>query len=148
MTTDDVRELVEFVASDEGREACDAAQAGGAIVARIDAAELASANEILRALADDFSFPEWFGMNWDALDECLRDLIIAPAPSALVFVDGFGAWRARDSREADLFLAIARDAIAHHATEGAWFRVLVADDSGESDVSRASRSGGVMTDTD
>lgn len=34
----------------------------------------AGKEELLRNLADALQFPGWFGMNWDALYDCLRDL--------------------------------------------------------------------------
>jgi len=41
-------------------------------VARIPA-DLRSKQELLRALSRELEFPDYFGHNWDALDECLRD---------------------------------------------------------------------------
>ncbi len=40
----------------------------------IDAEHARSKPELLAAFADTLSFPEYFGYNWDALDECIRDL--------------------------------------------------------------------------
>ena len=34
---------------------------------------------LFTTLADALSFPDYFGMNWDALDECIRDLSWLPA---------------------------------------------------------------------
>ncbi len=42
--------------------------------------------ELLRALADGLEFPSYFGHNWDALDECLRDLSWLGPESAVVLV--------------------------------------------------------------
>ena len=34
---------------------------------------------LLTALADEMQFPDYFGMNWDALNECICDLSWLPA---------------------------------------------------------------------
>lgn len=36
--------------------------------------ELTTRDELLRELVAGLELPEYFGSNWDALDECLRDL--------------------------------------------------------------------------
>jgi RNAse (barnase) inhibitor barstar len=33
-----------------------------------------SKEELLDTIGEGFGFPDWFGRNWDALEECLRDL--------------------------------------------------------------------------
>ena len=33
-----------------------------------------SKDELLRRVAQALQFPEWFGGNWDALEDCLSDL--------------------------------------------------------------------------
>nr|WP_277820092.1 barstar family protein [Actinomadura sp. RB99] len=35
----------------------------------------------LRVCAEAFEFPDWFGGNWDALEDCLSDLSWTPAKS-------------------------------------------------------------------
>ena len=41
----------------------------------LDAAEIdLSGGDALRAIAKALRFPEWFGGNWDALEDCLGDL--------------------------------------------------------------------------
>ncbi len=46
----------------------------GEIRARISGAGISGEEELFSALAAELSFPEWFGANWDALLDCLRDL--------------------------------------------------------------------------
>ncbi len=54
-----------------------AAQCGWRAV-YLDGQEIASKADILGACAQALSFPEYYGSNWDALEECLRDLSWAP----------------------------------------------------------------------
>jgi RNAse (barnase) inhibitor barstar len=51
-----------------------AAAAAGLTVIRIDLKGLASKTGLLRRAARALNFPEWFGKNWDALNDCLTDL--------------------------------------------------------------------------
>ena len=44
-----------------------------AFVARIRA-DVSTKDELLRRLAEALRFPDYFGHNWDALSDCLRDL--------------------------------------------------------------------------
>jgi len=52
-----------------------AAMRGGAVrLARIDLAGAAGKDALIARLAAALEFPEWFGGNWDALEDCLSDL--------------------------------------------------------------------------
>jgi hypothetical protein len=43
-------------------------------IAVIDGALIGGKSDVLAAFASQFAFPEYFGHNWDALEECLSDL--------------------------------------------------------------------------
>ena len=51
-----------------------AAKAAGLFVVRVDLAHLGSKTGFLGRAAKALKFPEWFGKNWDALNDCLTDL--------------------------------------------------------------------------
>ncbi len=46
----------------------------GLFVADIGGGAVHTEEELFQAVAGAFRFPDYFGNNWDALDECLRDL--------------------------------------------------------------------------
>jgi RNAse (barnase) inhibitor barstar len=48
-------------------------------------------DEILQRIATALRFPDWFGGNWDALEDCLDDLSWQPAQGWLVLFRDFGA---------------------------------------------------------
>lgn len=48
-------------------------RAPGAYIARLEG-RLRHKAELLRGLTKSLRFPNYFGHNWDALEECLRDL--------------------------------------------------------------------------
>jgi RNAse (barnase) inhibitor barstar len=50
-----------------------AASASGLLTVAIDLENAGTKTAILDAFADALALPEYFGGNWDAMDECLRD---------------------------------------------------------------------------
>ena len=62
--------------------------------------------EFARALA----FPDYFGHNWDALEECLADLEWLPAKGYILLITDAGCVLPDDEVEYETFLEILRDA--------------------------------------
>jgi hypothetical protein len=66
-----------------------AAARGSALrVTRIDLAGAQDKDAILMRFAKALAFPEWFGGNWDALEDSLGDLSWIPASGHVVLIDG------------------------------------------------------------
>lgn len=78
----------------------------GVRVSEIAGAAIGSKLELMAALATVFRFPDYFGANWDAVDECLRELesFVGPGGHVLLVSDGDSLWR----REPELCGLLAR----------------------------------------
>ncbi len=60
----------------------------------LDGQEITDKETFLAACAQAFSFPDWFGHNWDALEECLTDL--DEAPGYVVVFDDWAQFATND----------------------------------------------------
>ncbi len=67
--------------------------------------------------ARDLALPEWFGHNWDALDDCLRDLSWWGRPSGYeIRIRGWQRFRAAAPETAHTAADVLADAIEHWAS--------------------------------
>lgn len=80
--------------------ALEAAEAAGWATVRLDLDGVRSKAELMRRCGDALGVPEYFGANWDALADALRDLSWLPAaPGRLLAVT---SWRGyAEARPAD-----------------------------------------------
>jgi hypothetical protein len=101
--------------------------AGGEIRARIAGAEIAGEEELFSALSAALAFPAWFGGNWDALLDCLREIGSgADAPAAVILViEDAGALLARAPRAGALLVETWVIAALWWAQRGVPFRLLL-----------------------
>jgi len=63
-----------------------AAKEAGLAVFRIEIKKVQDKADFLNRIAQALSFPDWFGMNWDALNDCLGDLDWLPAKTGYVLI--------------------------------------------------------------
>ena len=61
--------------------------AGRWVVARLDGATMPDADHLFYEFSEAFLFPGYFGENWNALWDCLRDLKWLPADGYLLIVE-------------------------------------------------------------
>ncbi len=71
---------------------------------------------LLDALARELRFPDYFGHNWDALDECLRDLGWLPAGDVLLAHEDVPLHA--DPAARSIYLATLREAVEVWAERG------------------------------
>lgn len=87
-----------------------------ALVVRVPTG-IRSKEKLLAVLADRLRFPGYFGWNWDALEECLRDLSWLPDGKVVAIVHEdlpFGA--GGENRQA--YLNVLQSALAHWNDQG------------------------------
>lgn len=65
---------------------------------------------LLTEFARALDFPDYFGHNWDALEECLADLEWLPAKGYILVITEAGHLLPDDEEEYETFLEILRDA--------------------------------------
>ena len=64
-------------------EVLDALQGSGLAIARVDLRQ-----PVFDAFSRALAFPDWFGRNWDALEDCLTDLSWREAPGYVLLLEG------------------------------------------------------------
>jgi ribonuclease inhibitor len=77
----------------------------GEAILEIDVSAARTRQELQDLLFHAFGFPNYYGSNWDAFDECIRDV---PVPGA-VRITGFQELRSHLPREAELLQRCLED---------------------------------------
>jgi RNAse (barnase) inhibitor barstar len=92
---------------------------------RVDLAKVRSKSNLLAALAKALDFPDWFGHNWDALQDCLTDLSWRPAPGYVVVLENCEGLAASSPEAFETALEVLRHAARWWAGEQVPFWVFV-----------------------
>ncbi|MFD0783533.1 barstar family protein [Micromonospora azadirachtae] len=111
---------------------------GTVVVARLDGARMTDANLVFYEFSDALLFPGYFGWNWDALYECLRDLNWLPAEAYLIVVERAPLLMSSDPEERETLLEILfrtgrtwADPISRSGGKDVPFKVLLLCDTDE-----------------
>jgi hypothetical protein len=70
----------------------------------LDGSEVEDRAAFLESCDEAFALPEWFGMNWDALEECLGDLELEGAEGIVVVWAAWGTFA--EAAPADFAVAL------------------------------------------
>jgi len=91
----------------------------------LDGETIVDKASFLAACQAAFALPDYFGNNWDALEECLNDLAWAPATGYIVLYDNVANFAAPDPTNWGTALYILRDAAGNWGHAGTPMVVLL-----------------------
>lgn len=114
-----------FVDARDRAALVEAAAALDFIVVAIDCGTVHDHEAGLARIALALAFPEWFGGNWDALQDCLGDLSWLPGAGYLLLFDHSGGWREAEPDTFATLLDILNDAGQVWASAGVPFWALL-----------------------
>ncbi len=78
--------------------------------------QLANHEEFLAGVARALQFPDYFGHNWDAFEECIRNLEWLPARGYVLVLNGYDRFARSDPKNWNIGLDILKEAV------GTWSR--------------------------
>ena len=99
----------------------------GLAVFHVDLQTARNVPGFIKALMRDLHFPDWFGGNLDALNDCLTDFSWRPAPGYVITLSGVEALRATPTSFAALNAVLANAVDAWQA-RGVPFRIFYLQD--------------------
>src|SRR5688500_4655702 len=101
-------------------------------VARLDGTKMFDPDHAFYEFSDSLLFPGYFGWNWDALSDCLRDLSWLSADGYLILVENVAQLMSGDSEDRRILFRILSRAVRHWASNlgnaPAGFKVLLVCD--------------------
>ncbi len=90
---------------------------------QIDVVPIELSNDVFGVVAKSLNFPEWFGRNWDALEDCLSDLSWR---QALGYVLLFRNFEALDQDQLGILIDVLASSAEFWAGRGkAFFAVFI-----------------------
>lgn len=89
-----------------------AAREQSLFVARIDVERIANHEAFLAEVARVLNFPEYYGQNWDAFEECIRDLSWLPARGYLLVLAGYDRLARSDPANWAIGLDVLQEAVS------------------------------------
>ena len=107
------------------RELTRQATAAGFIAGWIDAAANDTKAAFLAESARELHFPDYFGHNWDAFNDCVRDLGYMPGNGVVIVVDQFDRFAGHDPQQWSIALNVLREAASDSRREGNPIYVLL-----------------------
>jgi RNAse (barnase) inhibitor barstar len=92
---------------------------------RVPLARIRTKEAFLDAVARALRFPDWFGGNWDALEDCLTDLSWQPAEVYVIVLTDADRFRVASGEDFSMALRILRAASDYWRKQGVPFWAFV-----------------------
>ena len=108
----------------------DAAREAGVGLFEVSLAGVADKDALLRQIAAALAFPDWFGGNWDALEDCLTDLSWCKAVGYVLLVQGVDALAVRYAGDYGVLIDVLGACAESWRERGVPFFVVCADPGG------------------
>jgi hypothetical protein len=92
----------------------------------VDLAGVTGKPGFMSAAASAFAFPDYFGENWDAFEDCLTDLDWCESAGAVLLIDGAADFTKNCPAEMETARCIFKDVAAYWRDRDARFFVVLA----------------------
>jgi len=109
------------------RDARAVAPVRGLELVAISLSGVADKTALLERFAAALAFPDWFGANWDALEDCLGDLSWRDAAGWLLRIEGFEALQAAARDDFGVLVDLLNDVDEDWKQRGRPFVVVFID---------------------
>ncbi|WP_229898841.1 barstar family protein [Streptomyces hiroshimensis] len=86
---------------------------GATFVGRLDGAKMGDTDGVFEQFWDRFRFPDYFGWNWHALSDCLRDLHWMRADRYLVVIENSSSLLSGVPEDVAVFLSVLKEVVEH-----------------------------------
>ncbi|MDA0224691.1 MAG: barstar family protein [Proteobacteria bacterium] len=103
-------------------------------VLRVPLGGVATRDALFERFRESLDFPDWFGANWDALEDCLDDFSWREDRSRLLLIDGWEPFAAGEAEAFAVLLEILAASGAFWAGQSRGFFVALVDPHGVLDV--------------
>jgi len=104
---------------------CQQVESAGWQCAYLDGSILFDKTSLLRRCATSLDFPDYFGFNWDALDECMTEPGLIHADGLVLLYDHAAVLYANSPRDWAVFFDIVSSAIQYwHRNEKSVYLIL------------------------
>jgi hypothetical protein len=100
----------------------------------LDGSDVEDKAAFLEQCAEAFALPEWFGLNWDALEECLGDLDLGGAEGVVVLWAGWAPMAEEASTDFAVALDILGGAVRGWHRDGVDGGVLLLGEGPDTDL--------------